>query len=172
MTAPTHIAAGALIASVVAARTRAWRSGSSARNIIVALAVAVLAVAAHVLMDLMPHFNWVAHGSLFHDVRHGWYYREAVALIPAAALLLILGRRNLLLVSIGIVAGLYPDIEKLAYLAFHVPDALVFFDWHSRAVSSHDAGLAHWSLSLFDMCLFGACVAGVWRTSARRSKSP
>jgi len=171
LTEPTHIAAGALVGCVVAASTRKWCCASVPRQIAVLTAVAVLAILAHVLMDLIPHYNWVANGSLFLGVHNGWYYREAVALLPVATILLALGRRHLLAMSVGMVAALYPDLEKVAYLAFNIPDRFVVFGWHSHALSSNNVGVPCWLLSILDMLALAGCTGAVWYLGRRSFKN-
>ena len=161
MTATAHIAAGALVASLVAVRTRSWRSRSQLRKFGIVALVAILAAIVHIIMDFLPHYNWVAHGSLFLEVPHGWYYREVTALFPVVLALLVLGRSSRPLVLVGIIAGLYPDLEKLAYLTFGLPNQFVLFKWHSRMLSSHDLGLPHVLLSGFDIAILAACIVGV-----------
>jgi len=167
MTSPTHIAAGALVASAVALWSERWRKGSRLRVALALAAAALLAVVVHFLMDLAPHYNWVANNSLFAGYASGWYYREGAALLPTAALLLILGGRRFWWVLLGIVVGLYPDIEKLAYLALHIPAQFVIFEWHSQALSSHDFGLSKPLLTAFDIAVLATCLAGVWRLNRR-----
>ena len=134
---------------------------------VVLTAVAVLAILAHVLLDLVPHYNWVANGSLFLGVRDGWYYRETVALLPVAVILLVLGRRNLLAASVGMIAALYPDLEKVAYLAFGIPDRFVLFGWHSRVLSSNQSGFPRWLLSMLDMLILTGCTVALWYCGRR-----
>jgi hypothetical protein len=135
--------------------------------------MAVGAVALHILMDLMPHFNWVAHAPLLvGKVRHGWYYPEALFFLPVAVVLLILGRRHFVFVFLVIGIGLYPDLEKIAHLGVGLPKRYLLFEWHSEMISSEAYGMSRLVTGSFDGLLLVVCTIGVWRLNRGPRSEP
>jgi len=59
--------------------------------------------------------------------------------------------------------GIYPDVEKVLSVDFHVPDRFILFAWHSTYLSSRTAGLQKPLLVGIECLLITAFLLAMWR---------
>lgn len=169
MNIPTHIAAGVLVSQWIVGRHDPATFGPG-RAILYGAACFAAAVLAHLLFDLLPHFAWIVHLSWFSGLPYHWLIREAVfglaVLVPA----LVLSGRHWLYGVVGLIGGLYPDLEKVAALDFRLPETFVMLPHHSGQISSNDWGLPHGLLIAVELLLIGICLYGI-RAANRRKRT-
>lgn len=70
----------------------------------------------------------------------------------------------------GVIGGLYPDIEKVASVDFHLPERFVIFRWHSMQLSAHHAGLPRSVLITAEVVLITVLLLGTWRLGRGQGK--
>ncbi|MCG3149036.1 MAG: hypothetical protein PCFJNLEI_02488 [Verrucomicrobiae bacterium] len=120
-------------------------------------------VAAHLALDAVPHNNWTLAQNWFPGVAYAWLANAAVVATPFLIFGLVIERRHWVILLLGVLGGLYPDIEKLGYIDFNLPQAFVLFPSHSLKVSSHDGGWSLWECVLVEasilISLLGVAVA-------------
>lgn len=129
---------------------------------LVVLVAAGLGLLSHFVLDLTPHYAWIANIEWFPPFPYRWLVNEAIlgAVVAIPALLLASGARWP--VAIGMLGGLYPDWEKVLSLDFHIPDRYVLFAWHSSHLSHRTGGLPKPVLVEFECALVLACLAVMW----------
>lgn len=142
MDIPIHVAAAAVACQAVLFVENKWeRYGSSRhRDLISGAACFIVGVAAHLFLDALPHYGLLY--KYFSLPRSPWILHECwtvikVSVLIAPIILLFLyltpGRSRIALLAIF--GGIFPDIEKVAYLTFDLPRALVLFPHHSCSFS-------------------------------------
>jgi hypothetical protein len=162
MNTPTHIACGACLALAVAYATTGKRD-TAVRCAAIAAAVLLLGVVSHLLLDLLPHYAWIAYLDWFKPLPHHWLIREAVFGLAVAAPALLMARKVWPFVVLGMAGGLYPDVEKVLAVDFHLPGQFILFDWHSTYLSNRTGGLPRPFLVVMECCLIAACLLAMWR---------
>ena len=99
---------------------------------------------------------------------------QLLTTVPVLICAFLLMKDYWLIVAIAILGGVYPDIEKLAYLDLHLPKALVLFPWHSCFLSGRPWEYAHKDfLIVTEICLFVLMLAWdvvVHQTPAEQAK--
>ena len=155
MNTPTHIVSGACVALAIA-HGNLMRPGTLARAAAMAMACFVAGVATHLLLDLLPHYAWVVYLDWFKPLPYHWLIREAAFGIAVAFPAFIWAGKAWPFVALGMVGGMYPDLEKVLALDFRLPAQLVLFDWHSTYLSSRTAGLPRPLLIVMECCLIAA----------------
>ena len=170
MNAPAHIACGACLAFAIARAARG-RRGSPGGTALVAGAVVAAGVVSHLVLDLLPHYAWIVYLDWFKPMPNHWLVREAVFGLAAGAGALWLADGERPWVMLGMVADMYPDVEKVLFFNRGVADAFILFDWHSKYLSNRTGGLPKPVLIAFECSLIAACLFTIWRVGrgARRS---
>lgn len=124
-------------------------------------------ILSHLLLDLLPHYAWVVHLDWFKPLPFHWLLREAALGLLIAAAALAIGRRSWPYVALGMLGGIYPDVEKVLSVDFDVPGWLILFEWHSASLSSRTAGLPKPILIALEFVLIATFLLFMWRASAR-----
>jgi hypothetical protein len=101
-------------------------------------------MASHLFLDALPHNNWIVHLNWFPGVPFHWLLCEALCALPLMIFGAYVGRDHLVLLGAGVFGAMYPDFEKVAYIDFHIPQALVLFSSHSLKLSSHHGNWPLW----------------------------
>jgi hypothetical protein len=158
MNTPTHLAAGALVAQAALATTTGI-SNRWAKQIVMP-ATFVGAVFAHLALDEIPHYNWIVYLTWFHSLPFHWLIREAVFALPVVLIALYCGRDRWVLTCFALLGSMYPDLEKVAFVDFHIPKSLVIFRAHSLQLSGHTAGLPQWLLITLELSVLAVLIAG------------
>ena len=92
-----------------------------------------------------------------------WLVREAVFGLAAGVVALWLADGERPWVMLGMVAAMYPDVEKVLFFDHGVADAFILFDWHSKYLSNRTGGLPKPVLIAFECGLIAACLFTMWR---------
>lgn len=152
MNTPTHLAAGVVIVQAVLA-TRLPGA--------VAVATCLVAGAlSHLALDAVPHYNWIVYLDWFQGVPFHWLIRQAVFSVPILALAVWLGRGHWWLTGLALVGCIYPDLEKVLYVDFHIPQWLVLFRGHSLSLSGYTGGWPRPVLVGVELLIMAGMVAG------------
>ncbi|MEW6350431.1 MAG: hypothetical protein AB1646_15310, partial [Thermodesulfobacteriota bacterium] len=162
MNTPTHIACGACLALAVTHLANT-REGSGPRPLLLGIGAVVIGVASHLLLDLMPHHAWIVFLDWFKPLPFHWLIREAVFGAAVAIPAMILAGKSWPYVGLGMLGALYPDVEKVLAVDFHLPEAYVLFPWHSAHLSSRTGGLPESVLIEFECFLTAAFLIAMWR---------
>ena len=158
--------AGALVSQMVMAvsgRYRSWWAGTAS-----GVACFALAVGSHLLLDSLPHYNWIVDLHWFRGVPVSWLVREALFTVPILVVAWYAGRDHPVVLGLGLIGSLYPDMEKVAYVDLHVPEEWIVFRTHSLKLSSLDGGVPHrlliaWEASLVGVLLLATLALCIWR---------
>ena len=140
MNTPTHIACGACLAQALTL-TLHGRRPTAVQCSLLAFGSVVLGIVSHLLLDLLPHYAWVVYLDWFKPLPFHWLIREGVFGLVVAIPAFLLSGKSWPYVALGMLGGIYPDVEKVLSLDFHVPQQFILCDWHSTYVSSRTAGL-------------------------------
>lgn len=169
MNTPTHILCGACLAQTLA---QACLIGKPSRMRMVAVAVGALGVGvvSHLLLDLLPHYAWVVYLDWFKPLPFNWLMREATLGLAVAIPAFILAGRSWPYVALGMFGGIYPDVEKVLSVDFHVPDRFILFKWHSTYLSNRTAGLPKAVLIGIECLLIAGFLLAMWRMKRKASK--
>jgi len=147
MNTPTHLACAAAVslAFVQGAQPSLAAYGRVRRGFVLACGCVALGLVSHFVLDWLPHLAWVAWIDWFKPLPYAWLIPEALfgGLIAVPALWLAGKHRRY--VAVGMLAGLYPDIEKVLCVDLHIPGSFILLKWHSTYISSRHGGLP-WSV--------------------------
>jgi hypothetical protein len=170
MNTPTHIAGGACLAMALVC---VCSPVAQSRTRVAAVAAGALGVGVvvHLLLDLIPHFAWVVYLEGFKPLPFHWLLREAALGLAVALPALALSGRAWPYVALGMAGGLYPDVEKVLSVDFHVPDRFILFGWHSLGVSNRTAGLPKAVLIAGECLLLAGFLFAMWRMKNRASSA-
>ena len=170
MNSPTHIACGACLAHLIASATRGKRI-SKGRTALVVGAVIAAGVLSHLALDLVPHYAWIVYLDWFKPMPYHWLVREALFGLAVGAVALWLADGERPWVMLGMVAGMYPDVEKVLFFNHGLADTFILFDWHSRYLSNRTGGLPKPVLIAMECVLIAACLFTMWRVGRRARNS-
>lgn len=99
-------------------------------------------LSSHFVLDAVPHYTFINYVS--HVLMTPGAFRSGVMLIewsiftiPVILLCVYLTHDHRRLLFLSIAGGIYPDIEKVAYLKWHLPQWCILFPGHSCSYSSH-----------------------------------
>ena len=168
MNAPTHIAFAACVAHVVTRATSGKRE-TRARLGLVAVGVVALGIISHLLLDLLPHYAWIVYLDWFKPLPYHWLIREASFGLAVAVPALLWTGEAWPFVALGMVGGMYPDVEKVLAVDFVLPEQFVLFDWHSTYLSNRTGGLPLPFLILVECCMIAAFLFMMWELKRRAS---
>lgn len=161
MNTPTHIACGACLATSLANACQRYPR-TSVRVGLLAAGALLLGLLSHLLLDLLPHYAWVVHFEGFRSLPFHWLIREAVFGIAVAIPAFILSGKAWPYVALGMLGGIYPDVEKVLSVDFHIPDRFILFAWHSTCLSSRTAGLPRSVLIGIECLLIAGFLLAMW----------
>ena len=120
-------------------------------------------------LDELPHYNWIVYMHWLSGLSHSWLIRDAILGLIIFVPVLYLGRDRWALTCLTAVAAMYPDLEKVAYQDFGLPERYVLFRAHSLQLSHHDYGLPHPLLIAFELAVMSACLLACWKLAQARS---
>ncbi|GAK55234.1 hypothetical protein U27_02066 [Candidatus Vecturithrix granuli] len=174
MDLPIHLATGALVGSVVlyVDQTMPHNSNSPRQLVKVGVACFLLGVLSHLLLDAMPHYDWLFYITIFKPLPFWWHIPQVIAAIPVVAFTWYMLHDHSVIAMISLLGGIYPDLEKLAYFDFHLPRELVIFEQHSCYLSQWRSWeLAHKTfLIVFETLLLLTLLMLAYWISVQRNK--
>jgi hypothetical protein len=162
--------AGAACAAYGWAVAAAQRKPTPLRAGVVAGGAAVIGLLSHFLLDLIPHYAWIANLDWFQTLPYRWLLCEGLFGLAVAVPALLIARGARGHVALGMLGGLYPDLEKVMSLDLHVPDRYVLFAWHSNHLSHRTGGCSKPILAAFECALVLALLWEMWRIRARDAR--
>ena len=166
MNTPTHVAAGLLVATLVARQVQR-HSGTQHKWRVMAVsgsACLLGGIVSHFILDAIPHYAWIVYLSWLPAVPYRWLINEGVFALAVAAPMLYVVRRHWPYAIIGLFGALYPDIEKVAHLTFKMPESLVLFHDHSTHLSKYHGTQPLGLLIVLESLLMGVMLALIWLT--------
>ena len=128
----------------------------------VAACAFTLGILSHLFLYLLPHYAWIVYLDWFKPLPFFWLIQEAAFGLMIAVPAFIFAGRTWPYMAFGMLGGIYPDVEKVLFFGFHLPDRYIFFDWHSKYLSSRTAGLPHLVLIGLECALIGALLFAMW----------
>ena len=161
MNIPAHLVCGAVLAQALSRATAG--SGRRRRIAAVAAGALLLGIASHLLLDLLPHYAWIVYLHWFEPWPFSWLIREAVFGLAVAVPAFMLAGRTWPYVALGMLGGVYPDVEKAVFFTFQAPAPFALFPWHSLYLSNRTAGLPHAVLIGFECLFIAACLFTMWK---------
>lgn len=137
MDLPIHLATGALVGSTVLyiEQTMSHNPNSPRQMVKTGVACFLLGVISHLLLDAVPHYDWLFYITIFKPLPFWWLIPQAIAAAPVVVVTWYILRDHRVIAMISLLGGIYPDLEKLAYFDFHLPRELVIFEQHSCYLS-------------------------------------
>lgn len=173
MNIPTHFAAGALVSAVVITWKPRRLPGLLRRywHIVTGILCIGGSLASHLLLDALPHYDVLykilAFSSLPAIPRLSWVLLKVLVFsLPVFALIWPLWKTRPWLVSLALLASLYPDLEKGCYLNLPFPRWLVLFWSHSGAYSDDGGETNKVAALLLEAVTLILMMSGIyWRTS-------
>ena len=136
----------------------AERQPSRPMLIATSVACVLLSLESHLVLDAIPHYNWIVYLKWFRGLPLHGFIREAVLASPIVALAFYLGRGHSVLTGACLLASIYPDIEKFVYCDLHGPKALILFRIHSLQFSANNGGLSHPALIALELSILATLV--------------
>jgi hypothetical protein len=137
----------------------------------------------HLLLDAVPHYDFMFEFFIFYKffgflklsliVRaFGVLLKFSILTIPVVIMFLYLTKDHLMIALVSIIGGIYPDIEKTAYLVLHIPRYLIIFRNHSCSYSPAGWESEHkLFLIITELFLFGALLIGFYWIARCRNQS-
>lgn len=137
MDLPIHIATGALVGSAVlyVEQTTSHNQNSPRQWGKTGVACFLLGVFSHLLLDTIPHYDWLFYITVFKPLPFWWLIPQVIAAVPVVFFTWRVLRDHPVIAAISLLGGIYPDLEKLAYFDFSLPRELVIFEQHSCYLS-------------------------------------
>ncbi len=174
MDLPVHIATGALIGNIALYADSKFRQQppSTWHRVELGTACFLLGVLSHLFEDAVPHYDWLFYVRLFHPLPYWWLIPQAIGSLLVLLIVFHVARDHRIITIVAIIGGIYPDLEKLAYLDFHLPQSLVIFRKHSCYLSQWTPWeLEHKTfLIVFEVFLLIALLVGnAWVALKRRN---
>ena len=177
---PVHVAAAVCAGQVLIyanSRINSQNTFGADQNLMFATACVVAGAATHLLLDAVPHYDFLyGAGRLWkhvlpYAVRKGLQAPKILLItLPVFLILWKYARRHWMLTLLALVGGIYPDFEKAAYLHSAYPRALVLFPWHSCSYSPEGWEVAYRELLIAgEIVLYvGLLAALVWFSQRNR----
>jgi len=144
MTISTHIIAATWICQVVCDIDRRLQTDLrlQGHDLVRGILCFLGSLSSHFILDAVPHYtfiNYVSHVFMTPGVfRSGVMLVEwAIFTIPVILLCVYLTRTQRIFLCLSLAGGIYPDIEKVAYLKWHLPHWAVLFPKHSCSYSAN-----------------------------------
>lgn len=136
----------------------------------------------HLLLDAVPHYDFMFEFFIFYKffgflklsliVRaFGVLLKFSILTIPVVIMFLYLTKDHLMIALVSIIGGIYPDIEKTAYLVLHIPRYLIIFRNHSCSYSPTGWESEHKLLLIvIEVCLFVVLLIGLYWIARHRGQ--
>ncbi len=176
MDLPIHLATGALVGSAIlyVEHTTPHTQDSAQHWAKVGVACFLLGVLSHLLLDAMPHYDWLFYITIFKPFPFWWHIPQAIGAAPVVLFAWYILRDHPVIAMISLLGGIYPDLEKLAYFDFYLPRELVIFKQHSCYLSQWTPWtLEHkTALIVFEVLLLPTLLMLAYWFSVQRSKRP
>ena len=180
---PVHVAAAACAGQALIyanSRINAHDRLNAGQNLMLATACALAGAATHLLLDAVPHYDFLYGAGHFwkhalpYAVRKGLQAPKILIItLPTFLILWKYARQHWMLTFLALGGGLYPDVEKAAYLHSAYPRALVLFPWHSCSYSSAGWEVEYrYVLIAMEIVVYVALLAGLIRLSRRNRCVP
>lgn len=175
MDLPVHVATGVFLGNAifyVDTRFQQQQSPSRRQNVELGIAIFLVGALSHLILDAAPHYDWLFYVKIFSPLPYWWIIPQILATIPVLLITFYVHRDHLMVALVSVMGGVYPDIEKGAYLNFHLPRYLVLFRSHSCSYSPAGWETKHkFFLIIAEVCLFGFLLAGIYWTARHRNQS-
>ncbi|MCP4398926.1 MAG: hypothetical protein GY801_16705 [bacterium] len=165
MDLPAHVAAGALTASIILYAESKHNRDRGDRTYMVKLGMACFlwGTLEHLILDALPHYDWLFKVTFFKPLPYYWMHPQILTTVPVLIAAFILMKDYWMIAVISVLGGVYPDIEKLAYLDLHIPKFFVLFRRHSCSLSGRPWEYAHKDfLIVTEICVFVLMMGGMW----------
>ncbi len=169
MNTPTHVISGIWLAQFLSNHVPA---SFPIRKLLLAVTCLVAGAFLHLVLDVMPHYNWIVYLHGYENLPHHWLFCEAIVALIVFIPAIYFTRRIWPIALIGAFGALYPDIEKVASCDFNMPERFVIFRHHSLHLSSNDYGIRHDALITGELALIGIFFFAAWRASANARVAP
>ncbi|TFG50773.1 MAG: hypothetical protein E4H40_00585 [Candidatus Brocadiia bacterium] len=160
----THIVSGIWFAQVILHRWRAV-SVSTFRRVALGFVCFAGGIALHLLLDGLPHFAWIVYLPGFERLPYHWLIKEGLLAVAVAVPCLIFARKNWPYAILGMFGSIYPDVEKVVAVDFHISARYIIFKGHSLQLSVYDGGLSHGLLIVGELGLIAVIIMWtyLWR---------
>ena len=162
MNTPTHITCGACLAQALTL-TLHGRRPTAVQCGLLAFGSFVVGIVSHLLLDLLPHYAWVVYLDWFKPLPFHWLIREGVFSLAVAIPAFLLSGKSWPYVALGLLGGIYPDVEKVLSVDFHMPQQFILFDWHSAYLSNRTAGIPKAVLIGMECLMVAGFLLAMWR---------
>jgi nitrogen fixation-related uncharacterized protein len=176
MDLPVHVAAGALVGNTILyiADNKLKRQPlSQKQHIEVCLACFFWGVLSHLFLDAIPHYDWLFYVKIFSPLPFWWLIPQFLTTIPVLMITFYVTRDHWGIALVSVLGGVYPDIEKLMYLDFHLPQYLVVFRKHSCYLSQWTPLELRYKsfLIVFEVGLFFVLLGGLYWAARCRGQT-
>ena len=175
MDLPVHVTAGALVGTTILyimdnkVRKRPF---SQKQYIKVGLACFFWGILTHLFLDAVPHYDWLFYVKTFSPLPCWWLIPQFLTTIPVLIITFYVMRDHWGIAVVSVLGGVYPDIEKLMYLDFHLPRYLTVFRNHSCYLSQWTPLELEYKsfLIVFEVGLFFVLLGGIYWTARCREQ--
>ena len=180
MDLPVHVAAGAFAGNMLLYVHAKYRPRLDSETVKLGAAGLLYGVILHLLLDALPYYDWLFRVHIFKPLPYYWMFPQVLTTLPVIALAFQLNRDARDISGLAMLGGMYPDIEKLMYIDWHLPKSLVLFPFHSCRLSgsawefSHKSFLILWEIGIFALIMLGLywCAGQRMQMLARRRAFP
>lgn len=137
MDLPGHVATGAFIGNALLYLDLKSRTRPPTLHELYKLGAAsfLVGVLSHLGWDALPHYDWLFYVHLFEPLPYWWAIPQVVTTLPILFFIFHVNRDHRRLAAVSVLGGVYPDLEKLLYLDFHLPRWCTLFRQHSCALT-------------------------------------
>jgi hypothetical protein len=170
---PVHVAVAACVGqALIYARHRISSENDidTGQDLMFATACVLAGMASHLILDAIPHANFLYGVGRFG--RHLPYVVGKALQAPKIVLITLpvfliswkYARQYWMLMLLALGGGVYPDMEKAAYLHSPYPRALVLFPWHSCSYSpvGWEVEYRHFLIAMEMLVYSGLLIAFYW----------
>ena len=167
MNTVTHVLAAGVLAETVSMYGPECETQTSRRRAV--LAAVIGGAVSHLMLDAVPHFNWISHLNLWNWLPYHWVLRSAIWGVFAAMPMVAFASRKYVTCS-AIAGALFPDVEKVAHTEFRFwPSEMLVFKSHGMRTTSYDGGMPYPLLVLIDV-ICGLGLVGAVVVLRRRNR--
>jgi hypothetical protein len=176
MDIPIHVAAAGFVCNVTLYIDSKSQKQFQTRRYRMTLGTAcfLFSLFSHLLLDIVPHYDFMYESFIFYQFfdflklslivkAFAVLLKISILTIPVVILFLYLTKDHLMIALVSIIGGIYPDIEKTAYLVLHIPHDLIIFRNHSCSFSPTGWESEHKLLLIvIEVCLYVALLIGLY----------
>ncbi len=167
MNAPTHFVASTVL-TFGFLKIFSFRTSLNRKRLAWCGLLSVLAsVGAHLLLDIAPHYAWIYYLDKITSWEQDWMVRESIFSLMVVLPCLYWAAPYRGLLCLVMLAGIYPDIEKVLKLNYYLMADEVLFPVHSHMGSSNDYGWWKPGLIAAELILVGVLMVLAYRWSPR-----